>query len=151
MPVDLYMGGSEHSVGHLLYSRFWNHFLYDEGYITNPEPFKRLVHQGMILGSNNEKMSKSRGNVVNPDEIVKVYGADSLRLYEMFMGPIESSKPWDPNGVEASRKFIERIYRLYTTENKIKDGKNPNLEKIYNQTVKKVTSDYESLNINTAI
>ena len=151
MPVDLYMGGSEHSVGHLLYSRFWNHFLYDEGYITNPEPFKRLVHQGMILGSNNEKMSKSRGNVVNPDEIVKVYGADSLRLYEMFMGPIESSKPWDPNGVEASRKFIERIYRLYTTENKIKDEKNINLEKIYNQTVKKVTSDYESLNINTAI
>ena len=151
MPVDLYVGGAEHTVGHLLYSRFWNHFLYDEGYITNKEPFKKLVHQGMILGENNEKMSKSRGNVINPDDIVKTYGADSLRLYEMFMGPIEASKPWDPSGVEAARKFIERIYRLYTETNKIKDEKNSNLDKIYNQTVKKVTNDYESLNINTAI
>ena len=151
MPVDLYMGGAEHAVGHLLYSRFWNHFLYNEGYITNEEPFKRLVHQGMILGENNEKMSKSRGNVVNPDEMVRIYGADSLRLYEMFMGPIEASKPWDAKGIEASRKFIERIYRLYTSENKIRDEKNTNLDKIYNQTVKKVTLDYDSLNINTAI
>lgn len=151
MPVDLYVGGAEHAVGHLLYSRFWNHFLYDEGYITNSEPFKKLVHQGMILGSNNEKMSKSRGNVVNPDDVVKTYGADSLRLYEMFMGPIEASKPWDSSGIEASRKFIERIYRLYTETDKIKNEENINLEKIYNQTVKKVTEDYESLNINTAI
>ncbi len=151
MPVDLYMGGAEHAVGHLLYSRFWNHFLYNEGYITNEEPFKRLVHQGMILGENNEKMSKSRGNVVNPDDMVIIYGADSLRLYEMFMGPIEASKPWDAKGIEASRKFIERIYRLYTSENKIRDEKNTNLDKIYNQTVKKVTLDYDSLNINTAI
>ena len=151
MPVDLYMGGAEHAVGHLLYSRFWNHFLYNEGYITNEEPFKRLVHQGMILGENNEKMSKSRGNVVNPDDMVRIYGADSLRLYEMFMGPIEASKPWDAKGIEASRKFIERIYRLYTSENKIRDEKNTNLDKIYNQTVKKVTLDYDSLNINTAI
>ena len=151
MPVDLYMGGAEHAVGHLLYSRFWNHFLYNEGYITNEEPFKRLVHQGMILGENNEKMSKSRGNVVNPDDMFRIYGADSLRLYEMFMGPIEASKPWDAKGIEASRKFIERIYRLYTSENKIRDEKNTNLDKIYNQTVKKVTLDYDSLNINTAI
>ncbi len=151
MPVDLYMGGAEHAVGHLLYSRFWNHFLYNEGYITNEEPFKRLVHQGMILGENNEKMSKSKGNVVNPDDMVRIYGADSLRLYEMFMGPIEASKPWDAKGIEASRKFIERIYRLYTSENKIRDEKNTNLDKIYNQTVKKVTLDYDSLNINTAI
>ena len=151
MPVDLYMGGAEHAVGHLLYSRFWNHFLYNEGYITNEEPFKRLVHQGMILGENNEKMSKSSGNVVNPDDMVRIYGADSLRLYEMFMGPIEASKPWDAKGIEASRKFIERIYRLYTSENKIRDEKNTNLDKIYNQTVKKVTLDYDSLNINTAI
>ena len=151
MPVDLYMGGAEHAVGHLLYSRFWNRFLYNEGYITNDEPFKRLIHQGMILGENNEKMSKSRGNVINPDDMVRIYGADSLRLYEMFMGPIEASKPWDAKGIEASRKFIERIYRLYTSENKIKDEKNTNLDKVYNQTVKKVTEDYESLNINTAI
>ena len=151
MPVDLYMGGAEHAVGHLLYSRFWNHFLYNEGYITNEEPFKRLVHQGMILGENNEKISKSRGNVVNPDDMFRIYGADSLRLYEMFMGPIEASKPWDAKGIEASRKFIERIYRLYTSENKIRDEKNTNLDKIYNQTVKKVTLDYDSLNINTAI
>ena len=151
MPVDLYMGGAEHAVGHLLYSRFWNRFLYNEGYITNEEPFKMLVHQGMILGENNEKMSKSRGNVVNPDDMVRIYGADSLRLYEMFMGPIEASKPWDAKGIEAARKFIERIYRLYTTENKIKDENNTNLDKVYNQTVKKVTEDYESLNINTAI
>ena len=151
MPVDLYMGGAEHAVGHLLYSRFWNRFLYNEGYITNVEPFKRLIHQGMILGENNEKMSKSRGNVINPDDMVRIYGADSLRLYEMFMGPIEASKPWDAKGIEASRKFIERIYRLYTSENKIRNEKNTNLDKVYNQTVKKVTEDYESLNINTAI
>ena len=151
MPVDLYMGGAEHAVGHLLYSRFWNRFLYNEGYITNDEPFKRLIHQGMILGENNEKMSKSRGNVINPDDMVRIYGADSLRLYEMFMGPIEASKPWDAKGIEASRKFIERIYRLYTSENKIRDEKNTNLDKVYNQTVKKVTEDYENLNINTAI
>ena len=151
MPVDLYMGGAEHAVGHLLYSRFWNRFLYNEGYITNDEPFKRLIHQGMILGENNEKMSKSRGNVINPDDMVRIYGADSLRLYEMFMGPIEASKPWDAKGIEASRKFIERIYRLYTSENKIRNEKNTNLDKVYNQTVKKVTEDYESLNINTAI
>ncbi len=151
MPVDLYMGGPEHAVGHLLYSRFWNNYLFDKGYVGVKEPFKKLRHQGMILGSNGEKMSKSKGNVVNPDDMVKQYGADSLRLYEMFMGPIDAAKPWDPFGIEGSKKFLERVFRLYTEENKIKDEANINLEKIYHQTVKKVTEDYENMNFNTAI
>lgn len=151
MPVDLYMGGPEHAVGHLLYSRFWNNYLFDKGYVGVKEPFKKLRHQGMILGSNGEKMSKSKGNVVNPDDMVRQYGADSLRLYEMFMGPIDAAKPWDPFGIEGSKKFLERVFRLYTEENKIKDEANSNLEKIYHQTVKKVTEDYENMNFNTAI
>ena len=151
MPVDLYMGGPEHAVGHLLYSRMWNNYLYDKGICPVKEPFKKLRHQGMILGSNGEKMSKSKGNVVNPDEMVNNYGADSLRLYEMFMGPIDAAKPWDPNGIDGAKKFLERIWRLYTEENKIKDEENKNLEKVYHQTVKKVTEDYETMNFNTAI
>lgn len=151
MPVDLYVGGSEHAVGHLLYSRMWNNYLYDKGFVSTPEPFKKLRHQGMILGSNGEKMSKSKGNVVNPDEMVENYGADALRLYEMFMGPIDASKPWDPNGIDGAKKFLDRIWRLYVEENKIKDEINLSLEKIYHQTVKKVTEDYESMNFNTAI
>ena len=151
MPVDLYMGGPEHAVGHLLYSRMWNNYLYDKGICPVKEPFKKLRHQGMILGSNGEKMSKSKGNVVNPDEMVNNYGADSLRLYEMFMGPIDAAKPWDPNGIDGAKKFLERIWRLYTEEDKIKDEENKNLEKIYHQTVKKVTEDYETMNFNTAI
>lgn len=151
MPVDLYMGGPEHAVGHLLYSRMWNNYLYDKGLVSVKEPFKKLRHQGMILGTNGEKMSKSKGNVVNPDEMVENYGADALRLYEMFMGPIEAAKPWDPNGIDGAKKFLDRIWRLYTEEDKIKDEKNLNLEKIYHQTVKKVTEDYESMNFNTAI
>ena len=151
MPVDLYMGGPEHAVGHLLYSRFWNNYLFDKGYVGVKEPFKKLRHQGMILGSNGEKMSKSKGNVVNPDDMVRQYGADSLRLYEMFMGPIDAAKPWDPLGIEGSKKFLERVFRLYTEENKIKDEANSNLEKIYHQTIKKVTEDYENMNFNTAI
>ena len=151
MPVDLYVGGPEHAVGHLLYSRFWNNYLYDKGYTTTKEPFKKLRHQGMILGSNGEKMSKSKGNVINPDDMVNLYGADSLRLYEMFMGPIDAAKPWDPNGIEGSKKFLERVWRLYTEEEKIKSVDNKNLEKIYHQTVKKVTEDYETMNFNTAI
>jgi leucyl-tRNA synthetase len=150
LPVDLYLGGSEHAVGHLLYSRLWNNYLYDKGLVPVKEPFKKLFHQGMILGANNEKMSKSTGNVVNPDDIVANYGSDTLRVYEMFMGPLEASKPWNEKGIEGSKKFLERIYRLYTS-NVIKDESNANLEKVYNQTVKKVTEDYESLNINTAI
>lgn len=154
MPVDLYMGGSEHTVGHLLYSRFWNNYLYDKGLVPYKEPFKKLFHQGMILGENNEKMSKSRGNVINPDEIVLAYGADTLRLYEMFMGPLEASLPWSNKGLEGARRFLDRVWRLYTQEEYTKkftkenDGK---LDKVYHYTVKKVSSDFDSLNFNTAI
>lgn len=151
MPVDLYVGGPEHAVGHLLYSRFWNNYLFDKGYTTTKEPFYKLRHQGMILGPNGEKMSKSKGNVINPDDMVNLYGADSLRLYEMFMGPIDAAKPWDPNGIEGSKKFLDRVWRLYVEENKVKDSDNKNLEKVYHQTVKKVTEDYETMNFNTAI
>ena len=151
MPVDLYVGGPEHAVGHLLYSRFWNNYLYNKGYVPVKEPFAKLRHQGMILGTNGEKMSKSKGNVINPDDMVKQYGADSLRVYEMFMGPIESSKPWDPNGIDGSKKFLDRVWRLYTESNKISNKPNKNLERIYHYTVKKVTNDYETMNFNTAI
>ena len=151
LPVDLYVGGPEHAVGHLLYSRFWNNYLYNKGLVPVKEPFAKLRHQGMILGTNGEKMSKSKGNVINPDDIVKEYGADTLRLYEMFMGPIDSAKPWDPNGIDGSKKFLDRVWRLYVESNKIKDEENKNLEKVYHFTVKKVTNDYESMNFNTAI
>ena len=152
MPVDLYVGGPEHAVGHLLYSRMWNNYLYDKGLVPVKEPFKKLVHQGMILGSNGIKMGKRYPEYsINPCDIVEKYGADTLRLYEMFMGPLEADKPWNNNGVEGSRKFLDRIWRLYTEDNKIKEEPNQNLEKIYNQTVKKITEDYENLNINTAI
>lgn len=152
MPVDLYVGGPEHAVGHLLYSRMWNNYLYDKGIVSVKEPFKKLVHQGMILGSNGIKMGKRFPEyVVDPNDIARDYGADSLRLYEMFMGPLQADKPWDNNGIEGSRKFIDRVYRMIVEENKVKDVENNNLEKIYNQTVKKVTEDYESLNFNTAI
>ena len=151
LPVDLYVGGPEHAVGHLLYSRFWNNYLYNKGLVPVKEPFAKLRHQGMILGTNGEKMSKSKGNVINPDDMVKEYGADSLRLYEMFMGPIDSAKPWDPNGIDGSKKFLDRVWRLYVESDKIKDEENKNLEKIYHFTVKKVTNDYETMNFNTAI
>lgn len=150
MPVDLYVGGPEHAVGHLLYSRFWNNYLYNKGYVPVKEPFAKLRHQGMILGTNGEKMSKSKGNVINPDDMVKNYGADSLRVYEMFMGPLESAKPWDPNGIEGSKRFLDRVWRLYTSD-LIKDEENKNLERVYHYTVKKVTNDYETMNFNTAI
>ena len=151
LPVDLYMGGPEHAVGHLLYSRFWNNYLYNKGLVPVKEPFAKLRHQGMILGTNGEKMSKSKGNVINPDDMVNQYGADSLRIYEMFMGPIDATKPWDPNGIDGAKKFLDRIWRLYTESNKIKEEANKNLEKIYHFTVKKVTNDYETMNFNTAI
>ena len=151
LPVDIYMGGPEHAVGHLLYSRFWNNYLYNKGVVPVKEPFAKLRHQGMILGTNGEKMSKSKGNVINPDDMVKEYGADSLRIYEMFMGPIESSKPWDPNGIEGCKKFLDRVWRLYAESNKIQDKPNSSLEKLYHFTVKKVTEDYETMNYNTAI
>lgn len=151
MPVDLYLGGPEHAVGHLLYSRFWNEYLYDKGLSPVKEPFAKLRHQGMILGTNGEKMSKSKGNVINPDDMVKEYGADSLRVYEMFMGPIDAAKPWDPNGIDGSKKFLDKVWRLYTESNKIKTEENKNLERVYHYTVKKVTNDYENMNFNTAI
>ena len=151
LPVDLYMGGPEHAVGHLLYSRFWNNFLYNKGIVPVKEPFAKLRHQGMILGTNGEKMSKSKGNVINPDDMVKEYGADSLRIYEMFMGPIDATKPWDPNGIEGSKKFLDRVWRLYVESGKIRDEENKNLEKTYNYTVMKVTKDYENMDYNTAI
>ena len=151
LPVDLYVGGPEHAVGHLLYSRFWNNYLYNKGVVPVKEPFAKLRHQGMILGTNGEKMSKSKGNVINPDDMVKQYGADALRVYEMFMGPIDAAKPWDPNGIEGSKKFLDRVWRLYTESGKLKDEENKNLEKTYNYTVKKVTKDYENMDFNTAI
>ena len=151
MPVDLYMGGPEHAVGHLLYSRFWNNFLYNKGLSPVKEPFAKLRHQGMILGTNGEKMSKSKGNVINPDDMVKEYGADALRVYEMFMGPIDAAKPWDPNGIDGSKKFLDRVWRLYTESGKLVDKANPKLEKTYNYTVMKVSKDYENMDFNTAI
>ncbi len=151
MPVDLYMGGPEHAVGHLLYSRFWNNYLFNKGLVPVKEPFAKLRHQGMILGSNGEKMSKSKGNVINPDDMVNQYGADALRIYEMFMGPIDAAKPWDPNGIEGSKKFIDRVWRLYTESDKIQDKPNTELDKVFHYTVKKVTHDYENMEFNTAI
>ncbi len=151
LPVDLYMGGPEHAVGHLLYSRFWNNYLFDKGLVPVKEPFAKLRHQGMILGPNGEKMSKSKGNVINPDDMVKEYGADALRIYEMFMGPIDAAKPWDPKGIEGSKKFLDRVWRLYVDSGKIKNEENKNLEKTYHFTVKKVSNDYETMNFNTAI
>ena len=151
MPVDLYVGGPEHAVGHLMYARIWNRYLYDKGLSPVKEPFKKLVHQGMILGANGIKMGKRYPEfAIDPLDIVRDYGADTLRLYEMFMGPLEASKPWSKQGVEGAQKFLDRIYRLYESE-KISEEENKNLDKIYHQTVKKVTDDFETLNFNTAI
>ena len=151
MPVDLYVGGPEHAVGHLLYARMWNRYLYDKGLVSVKEPFKKLVHQGMILGSNGIKMGKRFPKyVVNPDDVVREYGADTLRMYEMFMGPLEADKPWNYDTVKGIQKFLDRVWRLYHEEiREFKD--NPALDKVYNQTVKKVTEDFETLNFNTAI
>ncbi len=153
LPVDLYVGGPEHAVGHLLYSRMWNNYLYDKGLVYCKEPFKKLVHQGMILGANGIKMGKRYPEfIVDPNDIVKTYGADTLRLYEMFMGPLEASKPWSEQGVEASRRWIERVWRLaMETKDKITDEPTPELDHVFNCTIKKVTEDYDSLNFNTAI
>ena len=151
LPVDLYIGGPEHAVGHLMYSRIWNNYLYDKGLSPVKEPFKKLVHQGMILGENGIKMGKRFPEFcIDPMDIINNYGADTLRLYEMFMGPLEASKPWSMQGVEGAQKFLDRIYRLYES-GKIKEEENKNLEKVYHQTVKKVSEDFESLGFNTAI
>lgn len=152
MPVDLYVGGPEHAVGHLMYSRIWNRYLYDKGLSPVKEPFKKLVHQGMILGANGIKMGKRFPEfVVNPSDIVRDYGADTLRLYEMFMGPIEVSKPWNPSGVDGARRFITRVWNFFTEEANISDANKDEITKVYHQTVKKVTKDFEVLGFNTAI
>ncbi|WP_423188819.1 leucine--tRNA ligase [Alkalibacterium sp. f15] len=156
LPVDLYIGGAEHAVLHLLYARFWHKFLYDLDLVPNKEPFQKLYNQGMILGDNNEKMSKSKGNVVNPDDVVNKYGADTLRLYEMFMGPLDAAISWNEDGLEGARKYLDRVWRLFIDEdNKLRDRittfNDGSLEVVYHQTVKKVTEDYEALQFNTAI
>ena len=159
--VDLYVGGTEHAVLHLLYARFWHKVLFDLGYLSKPEPFQRLVNQGIILGEDNQKMSKSRGNIVNPDDVIAEYGADAFRCYEMFMGPLEQMKPWSMRGVEGVARFLARVWRLFTTENqagewelsaKLKDVDPDKAEqKIMHSTIKKVTEDIESFSFNTAI
>ena len=152
LPVDLYVGGPEHAVGHLMYSRIWNRFLYNEGVSPVKEPFRKLVHQGMILGSNGIKMGKRFPEyVVNPSDIVRDYGADTLRLYEMFMGPLEASKPWSNQGVEGAKRFLSRVWNFFTDGSKLNDSKYAELEKIYNVTIRKVTKDFEQLAFNTAI
>ncbi|MFP3917966.1 leucine--tRNA ligase, partial [Lysinibacillus telephonicus] len=156
LPVDIYIGGAEHAVLHLLYARFWHKVLYDLGVVHTKEPFQKLFNQGMILGEGNEKMSKSKGNVVNPDDIVNSHGADTLRLYEMFMGPLDASVAWSTNGLDGARRFLDRIWRLFTTDEgtlaeKVKNTTDTTLEKSYHQTVKKVTEDFEHLRFNTAI
>ncbi|PKG22257.1 leucine--tRNA ligase [Niallia nealsonii] len=157
LPVDIYIGGAEHAVLHLLYARFWHKVLYDLGIVPTKEPFQKLFNQGMILGENNEKMSKSKGNVVNPDEIVETHGADTLRLYEMFMGPLDASIAWSTKGLDGARRFLDRIWRLIVEDSgdlsaKIVPAEEANgLDKLYHQTVKKVTDDIEGLRFNTAI
>ncbi|TFI71038.1 leucine--tRNA ligase [Carnobacterium divergens] len=156
LPVDIYIGGAEHAVLHLLYARFWHKFLYDIGVVPTKEPFQKLYNQGMILGGNNEKMSKSKGNVVNPDDVVEKYGADTLRMYEMFMGPLDASIAWNENGLEGSRKFLDRLWRMLVDEDgKLRDRittfNDGALDRVYHQTVKKVTEDFEALRFNTAI
>lgn len=151
LPVDLYVGGAEHAVLHLLYARFWHKVLYDCGVVKSKEPFQKLFHQGMILGSNGEKMSKSRGNVINPDEIVASHGADALRVYEMFMGPLEAALPWSTTGLDGTRKWLERVNRFYTEVAEFTEENDHRLDRVYHATVKKVTNDIDTLNFNTAI
>lgn len=158
LPVDIYIGGAEHAVLHLLYARFWHKVLYDIGVVPTKEPFQRLYNQGMILGENNEKMSKSKGNVVNPDEIIETHGADTLRMYEMFMGPLDASIAWSTNGLDASRRFLDRVWRLLVTEEgKLVDtvvedaASDHSLLPVYHQTVAKVSDDFKNLRFNTGI
>jgi len=158
MPVDLYIGGAEHAVLHLLYARFWHKLLYDLGYVSTKEPFKKLVNQGMILGEDGQKMSKSRGNVINPDKVVSDYGADSMRLYEMFMGPLEAIKPWSMQGVEGVHRFLQKSWRMVVSENtgelaeQVKEAQpDEQTLRLLHQTIKKVGNDIESFDFNTAI
>jgi leucyl-tRNA synthetase len=158
MPVDLYIGGAEHAVTHLLYSRFWHKFLFDHGIVSTPEPFTRMVHQGIILGETGGKMSKSLGNVVNPDEFLSKYGADSLRTYYMFLGPFEAMKPWDSKGIMGVHRFLNRIWRIAVNEDAVTDlsritnaAPSVSLDRVLHQTIKKVGEDIESLRLNTAV
>lgn len=154
LPVDVYVGGAEHAVLHLLYARFWHKFLHDEGIFKSEEPFQKLYHQGLILGSDGQKMSKSLGNTVSPDDVIREYGADSLRFYEMFKGPVDQSLPWSEDGPKGAKRFLDKFYRLYSDENfrsKWTDKENPKLDYVYNFTVKKCTNDYEILHFNTGI
>jgi len=150
LPVDLYVGGAEHAVLHLLYARFWHKVLFDEGVVPTKEPFKKLVHQGMILGEGGQKMSKSRGNVVNPDDIVEEFGADSMRVYEMFMGPLEATKPWSTSSIAGVRRFLDRVYAV-TTRADAEAKLDPALMRLLHQTIRKVTDDIEAMRFNTAI
>ena len=160
--VDLYVGGTEHAVLHLLYARFWHKVLFDLGHVSTPEPFQRLVNQGLILGEDGQKMSKSRGNVVNPDDVIAEYGADALRCYEMFMGPLEATKPWSMNGVEGVARFLARVWRLVMEENQAGEWVRQRrragrarprrrIAKVVHATIKKVGEDIEALSFNTAI
>jgi leucyl-tRNA synthetase len=149
MPVDLYVGGAEHAVLHLLYARFWHKVLYDAGVVKDPEPFLKLVHQGMILGEDSQKMSKARGNVINPDDVVRQFGADSLRLYEMFMGPLEQVKPWQTSGIQGVRRFLDRVMTVATGD--LGDTIDKATQKLVHKTIRKVTHDIESLRFNTGI
>jgi len=153
MPVDLYVGGVEHAVLHLLYSRFWHHVLHDLGLVSTREPFKKLFNQGMIGGEDGQKMSKSRGNVVNPDDVVDKYGADSFRVYEMFMGPLDKSKPWNTKGLQGSYRFLQKVWKLYIENREKINDKLPDNDtlKLLHQTIKKVTNDLEDLSFNTAV
>ncbi|HZJ87167.1 MAG TPA: leucine--tRNA ligase [Erysipelothrix sp.] len=151
LPVDLYVGGAEHAVLHLLYARFWHKVLYDIGVVDTKEPFEKLFHQGMILGDNNEKMSKSRGNVVNPDDIVESHGADALRLYEMFMGPFDGAIPWSPKGLDGIKRWIDRVYRLFVEMDVIVEENDGEMDYVYHSSVKKVTEDLDNFGFNTAI
>jgi leucyl-tRNA synthetase len=158
LPIDLYIGGAEHAVLHLLYSRFWHKLLHDLGYVSTQEPYQKLINQGMILGEDGQKMSKSRGNVINPDDVVKDYGADSMRLYEMFMGPLEATKPWSMQGVEGVHRFLQRVWRAIIDPetgallDHVQDvAANEETERLLHQTIKKVTDDIDNYAFNTAI
>ena len=160
--VDLYVGGVEHAVLHLLYARFWHKVLFDLGLVSTKEPFQRLVNQGLILGEDGEKMSKSRGNVVNPDDVLREYGADAFRLFEMFLGPLEAVKPWNTKGLEGPYRFLQRVWRMYHAEGRREDADRPlpvadtnitdrELERRLHKTIRKVTDDIDKLRMNTAI
>jgi leucyl-tRNA synthetase len=155
--VDLYVGGGEHAVLHLLYARFWHKVLFDYGYVSTPEPFKKLFHQGLIMGEDGRKMSKSLGNVVNPDEVIASHGADALRLYEMFLGPLEASKPWNTRGIDGITRFLDRVWRMIVTEDGalspsvVKGASTPELDRVLHATIKKTHEDVENLSFNTTI